>query len=271
MEPSFPIPTMTLDEFVSRLSSNSEVVAILAMGSTGQPDMKPYSDYDVAIVLADNAPLLFTASIWINRQLGDLYFFSTEEIETLLAQKTVQADSLLHKLLGWVASGKILHDPHQCLQQLREIPSASMKVQSSGDPRHQAWFGVNFNLAHNKRYFNSGDPHYWQALEIRLLYCLMDLLTAYFTLRNLPWQGEKAAIVHLKAHDPAFLAQFQHALRHGEMEEKFQDYTALAAQVLEPFGGVWADDECSVLMKENAPVDAGVAWLRQSLCTPYIT
>ncbi|MEE4195171.1 MAG: hypothetical protein V2J07_08235, partial [Anaerolineae bacterium] len=209
------------------------------------------------------------ASIWIDQQLGDIYFFSSEEVKNLLHCRKVDADTTLHKLLDWVRSGRILFDPEGCLAQLRDMPREELVVNHSGSPAHQAWFGINFNFAHNRRYFNSGDERYRQALEIRLLYCLMDLLTGYFVLRELPWRGEKAAIVYLQDNDPDYLTLFLQAIRQSDLAQKFHDYAALVAQTMEGFGGVWARDEGSVLMKANAAVEEGITWLQAALAAQY--
>ena len=160
MSASFIIPNLSLDEIVERLRVSCEVKGVLAMGSTGQPSMKPYSDYDLAIILGKNAPALFTASTWINHQLGDFYFFSQDEINTLLTQKQVTTDTLQKTLLDWARTGTILYDPQQLWNQLKNLSPQDIQVNGIADKIHASWFGVNFNFAHNKRYFNSGDEHY---------------------------------------------------------------------------------------------------------------
>ena len=259
----FQIPPLTLEAFLDRLRDTGQVVGILAMGTTAQPFMKPYSDYDLAIILGEGAPPIFTASVWINQQLGDLYFFSHAEVLRMLSTKTVEADSTLHKLLGWAKTGTLLYDPEKRLTQLRALPPDEIEVQQTAGQAHRTWFGINFNFAHNKRYFNSGDDGYLQALEVRLLYCLMDLLSGYFVLRGIPWKGEKAAIQYLQAHDPDYLASFQQAIRQSELTEKFRLYSLVVQRTTAEFGGIWADDEGSVLMKADAPVKTGIQWLRQ--------
>ena len=261
MTETFQIPHYSFDEVVERLKASSDVLGVLAMGSTGQPSMKPYSDYDLAIILGKNAPALFTASTWINHQLGDLYFFSQEEITELLTQKQVTTDTFQKTLFDWVRTGTILYDPQQLWNQLRNLAPQDIQVNGIADKIHASWFGVNFNFAHNKRYFNSDDERYREALEFRLQYCTYDLLIAYFTLRELSWQGDKSAIIYLQKHDPEFLALFRQTIRQNQLDDKFHTYSSLVEKVLIGYGGIWADDDCSVLMK-NAPVEEGLEWLR---------
>ena len=264
MTATFNIPEMSLDEILERFKSSFDVLGVLAMGSTGQPSMKPYSDYDLAIILGEDAPALFTASIWINHQLGDLYFFSQDEIKTLFTQKQVTTDTLQKTLLDWAQTGTILYDPQQLWNKLRNLAPQDIQVNGISDKIHASWFGVNFNFAHNKRYFNSGDQHYREALEFRLQYCTYDLLISYFTLRELPWQGDKSAIIYLEKHDPEFLALFRQTIRQNQLDDKFHTYSSLVEKVLIGYGGFWADDECSVLMKDD-PVEEGLEWLRKML------
>lgn len=264
MGDTFIIPSLSLEDVVERLKASSDVLGVLAMGSTGQPSMKPYSDYDLAIILGKNAPALFTASTWINHQLGDLYFFSQDEIKNLLTQKQVTTDTLQKTLLDWARTGTILYDPQQLWNKLRNLSPQDIQVNGIADKIHASWFGVNFNFAHNKRYFNSGDERYREALEFRLQYCTYDLLIAYYILRELPWQGDKSAIIYLEKHDPEFLALFRQTIRENQLNDKFHTYSSLVEKVLIGYGGIWAVDECSVLMK-NAPVEDGLCWLKRVL------
>lgn len=259
---SFPIPHMTFGEFLSRLQNAPQVLGLLAMGSTGRSSFKPCSDYDLVIMLEDNTPSLFTASTWIDGQLGDLYFFHRTQIETLIGGKQVNAESVTGKLTEWVQTGTILFDREGLLEGLKSVAKVQSLTMKAGDAAHRIWFGVNFNFAHNRRYFNSGDELYRQALEIRLLYCLMDLLTAYFTLRSLPWEGEKSAIAHLQKHDPDYGELFFRALRETQLENKFNFYTILVERTLSDFGGMWAKDEGSVLMKNGMSEHEGIDWLK---------
>ena len=259
---SFTIPRMTFDDFIHHLQNCPQVSGLLAMGSTGKPHFKSYSDYDLVIVLEDDAPLLFTASTWIDGQLGDLYFFHRTQIETLIRGGQGRARDFAEKLTEWVQTGIILFDREGLLEGL--ISSAKMQTLTvkADDAAHRTWFGINFNFAHNKRYFHSGDKLYRQALEIRLLYCQNDLLIAYFTLRGLPWKGEKTAITYLQKHDPEYSALFFRTLRETQLENKFALYTALVERTVSGFGGVWAKDEGSVVMKDEAPAQDGIDWLK---------
>ena len=259
---SFTIPRMTFDEFLHRLQNSPQVLGFLAMGSIGKPNFKSYSDYDLAIVLEDNAPPLFTASTWIDGQLGDLYFFHRPQIETLIRGEQGRAGGFAEKLTEWVQTGTILFDREGLLEGLKSTAKVQPLTVKADDVAHRTWFGINFNFAHNKRYFNSGDKLYRQALEIRLLYCQNDLLVAYFTLRGFPWEGEKTAITYLQKHDPEYSALFFRTLRETQLENKFALYTALVERTLSGFGGVWAENEGSVMMKDEAPAQDGVDWLK---------
>ena len=261
---SFTIPRMTFDEFIHRLQNAPQVLGLLAMGSTGKPHFKSFSDYDLVIVLEDNAPPLFTASTWIDGKLGDFYFFYRTQIETLIRGEQGRAGGFAKKLTEWVQTGTILFDRTGLLEGLKSTANAQSQtlLVKDTDAIHRTWFGINFNFVHNNRFFNSGDKLYRQALEIRLLYCQNDLLIAYFILRGLPWEGEKTAIPYLQKHDPEYSELFFRTLRETQLENKFALYTALVERTLSGYGGVWNENEGSVLMNDKTPAHDGIDWLK---------
>jgi hypothetical protein len=92
---------------------------------------------------------------------------------------------------------------------------------------------------------------YWQALEIRLLWTIHDCFVGYFTLRNIPWRGEKAAIVWLQAQDPAFLDLIQQCLAENEIARKFQLYEKLITQTIPDEMGMWNAAATTVVLNHS--------------------
>lgn len=66
----------------------------------------------------------------------------------------------------------------------------------------------------------------------------MEVVAHYFTVRGLPWRGEKPAIRHLAAHDPGFLDRLRRCLAEPD-RRKVHHYEELARLALAPVGGLW--------------------------------
>ncbi len=139
---SFSIPQMTFDEFLHRLQNTPNVLGLLAMGSTGKPHFKSYSDYDLVIVLDNNAPSLFAASTWINGQLGDLYFFRQSQIETLIRDEQVSAGSVAGSLIELVQIGTILFDREGLLEGLKSTVKVRTQMGNAANAAHRTGLGL---------------------------------------------------------------------------------------------------------------------------------
>ncbi|WP_420643547.1 hypothetical protein [Candidatus Leptofilum sp.] len=222
---------LSLDELVERLRQQADIDAILLAGTTGQETLKPYSDYDLLIVLNElpQPPSLIITTI--DGVLTELYFLTAAAADEMLANpQTIEANTLHGAFVSMITKGKIVHDATGRLAKLRHI---APKTRFDNILEHQiygAWYSVTYNHAQNLRYFHSGDSLYWEALQCRLLYCISNCLSAYFTLRKLPWRGEKEAIRYLRAHDPDFLALFQTTITAGGLEQQFPKYEQLVGQ-----------------------------------------
>jgi hypothetical protein len=103
-----------------------------------------------------------------------------------------------------------------------------------------AWFGINYNLAQAQRMVQSTDPLYRQTVAIRLaVYGHADIWYGYFTLRKLPWSGDKPAVQYLRTHDPAFLALYEQFIQTADLNQKMTLYAQIAALTTAPLGGLW--------------------------------
>jgi hypothetical protein len=112
---------------------------------------------------------------------------------------------------------------------------------------YSSWHKINYNFIQNIRYFHSGKNVYLQALDVRLLYSIVDIFVGYFILRNIVWEGEKLAIKWLQEKDTDFLKKFQEYLSKTDRAEKVKLYRKLAQRALEPMGGLWKDKSLSIV------------------------
>lgn len=248
---------LSAEAWIERLRASEAVLGLLVMGSTGTARFKPYSDYDLVILLEDLPPRLFAAFTRVGGTLGDFYFFYRAQIEELIEGSTpVDHHSVEAKLIDWLKHGEVLLDRAGLFARLKERAQREILVTSDPSEAYRAWYGINFNLAHNRRMFDSGDPHYRQTVEVRLLFCLMDILQGYFTLREWEWSGEKRAIQILAERDPAFLEAYFAAIRAADLEEKFARYEALANQTIQFYGHAWDERESAVLLRDEFTPEA---------------
>ena len=104
---------------------------------------------------------------------------------------------------------------------------------------YDTWRHIGYAVVHMNRYFASPDPVSQIAVDLRLLYGLSDLMVGYFTVRRVPWRGEKAAIRYWREHDVDFLDRFRACLAERDRASKVACYEELAHRALAPMGGPW--------------------------------
>lgn len=222
------------------------------MGSTAT-QRKPYSDIDMVIILDDHAPDLFTSFTFFHGVILDLYFFKTARLRELLhGDTTISRSSIEGKLIAWLHAGSIVYDPTHILTELKESISISDLNSQSSKDQYNIWFGICFNYYHNKRYFDSNDLRYLDALEVRLLHSLFDLLLARIAFSNSVWTGEKEALLHLEQHDSQFLVNYLQCLRASGLKNKFSLYADLAQQTASLYRPIWDSQDVHSLLNGEA-------------------
>ena len=246
-----PSHKMTLIQVIARLSQHEQVTGILIIGSAAQSQLTPSSDYDLVLVLSHSPVPLHVALTTIDGRLADLLFVTTAQIEDILALvEPLKPDQWLARIVCWLKAGQIAYD------RTGQVARAQTKVQRKDWLRpkdtlgaYGAWFKLNFNLAHTRRIFCSDDLTMRTAAELRLsLYGPSDLLYGYWEVRNLRWEGEKAAVRYLETHDPAYLAAYLEFLRQTDLRRKLALYEQLATQTMAPLGVPWPEDVTAVTL-----------------------
>lgn len=234
---------LPLDTVIKRLAGQEAVDGVLLIGSTGGPNIRDTSDYDLLIVTTEPTPL-HVGMTRIDGRLTDLVFMAAATIDELLALAApVPVNTPLGGLVRWLQSGRIALDRSGRLVQAQAKVSSGAWVQPDGDYTvYHQWFKINYNLRHNQRLIRSDDPLDLLALEMRLLYCLSELTVAYFLVRGLAWDGDKKAIRYWQQHDVAYLVLLQEALAADDLETRQLLYARLAALTLAPAGGLWDED-----------------------------
>ena len=233
-----------LDHVLAQLHANAQVAGVLAIGSLANQTLSPSSDYDLVLVVRDMAPLWYVGVTTIGQRFADLIFVSTDaigQIQRLSA--SIPATHELASIVRWLQHGTILLDRDQVLHHIQQhIQKQSLIEPISDQAAYGAWFATNFNLEVARRYVRSPDALYRTAADMRMaVYGHADLWFNYFTIRKLPWNGDKAAVLYLREHDPAYLAIYQRFTETTNHQAKLACYEQAAMHVTDPLGGLWTD------------------------------
>jgi len=244
----------SLNDVVSKLSSNGNVDALLLCGSTASGKQTKSSDHDLVLVVKEKPDKLLSFFTYIAGAPADIFFYSISEIQRIISDKRAK-DGGETWLMHWLEEGKIAFDHSGKLTELQKMMGT---IFTSLDASAGAYvYKINYNLVNNIRYFESEDQLYHAALEIRLMYSIVEVLTGYFSLRHIYWEGEKMAIRYLKEHDPKYLSVFETACRASNLKDRFLAYQELveltftaeypkwdkevAVSIEGDFGGFWSD------------------------------
>ena len=96
-----------------------------------------------------------------------------------------------------------------------------------------------YNLAQTQRMCDSPDPAYEQAVDLRMLYQLSDLMVDYFNLRGLAWRGEKEAVRYWQTSDAGYFDLFMRCYWERNRVERLRLYAELVNATIEPVGFSW--------------------------------
>lgn len=244
---------LTLDEVAIRLAAHPEIVAIVALGSAADGTMTVASDYDLLVILHD-APAPMTLILTrIEQRVAEVVLMAGHELQRILHHLPTRPEGSSEVgLARRLADGRILFDRGGMLAQAQSMARTTLpQLSVSEAQRYVAWFNINYSLRMLIPMLMADDPAHRFAVRYRLHAQIGDLCVRYFTVRDLPWRGEKAAYRHWQRHDPAFLALLETFLAESNGREKANTYRELARHALAPVGGIW--DESAVVA--DAPAE----------------
>src|SRR5688572_22768349 len=226
---------LTLDQVVAALARSPLIDAVVLIGSATER-LRPESDLDLIVVLDAAAPPLGVGLTHVDGRLADVLFVRSDALAALAEalRSGVPLAPEPAALAAWLARGRVRHDRTGLAATAADLArghTAPMQPPTLAD-RYALWFSVNFNVLHTERMLSSADPLYHEAIDVRFLYQLLDLFSGYFRVRGLAAGGEKHALRHLAAHDPAYLALFQECLREPDHARRVSLYRELAEATL---------------------------------------
>jgi len=229
----------SLQEIITKLSQNDNIDALLLCGSTATEKQTKSSDYDLVLVVKEKPEKLLSLFTYINGLPADIFFYSLADIKRIISDKQAKEGGETW-LIHWLPKGKISFDKSGDLSKLQSMIS---EIQCPPDTSAStSAYKVNYNLVNNTRYFESNDPLYHSALEIRLLYSIVEALVGYFSMRHIYWEGEKKAIQYLEDKDPEYLSIFQKTARASDLRDKFSAYRDLVEKSFTTEYAKWDKD-----------------------------
>lgn len=242
---------LSLSNLIEKLKSSPRVKGIFTIGATATK-MNPSSDIDFAVILDKNSEGIKSVYTMIENRFSDIFFFDIGFLNRLKSKQEVSVNNFDGMFLNWLANGKIEFDPENLLSVLREEITRRPPIQQiTESEKRDFWIKTNYNFIANSRYYNSSDKLYHQALEFRLLYSVIELITAYFSFRDIPWQGEKTAVKYFEQNDPEFFLIFQKYSKSANLDEKMKYYLQLFERIFFGECQKWPDDFIVAVSNQN--------------------
>ena len=257
---------MDFRSLVEHLKASQNVDGLLFLGSTGQSTLNAFSDRDLLIVLNERDPSITNGTVFCDDILVDLVIVTRKQIEDLIITEpgSISLSDSRASFFNWVLSGIIVLDRCGCLVLLRDTlrRNKSMPKLTEGEAVSRSDHTI-YNLAQTQRMSGSPDPFYQQAVDLKMLRQLSDLMVDYFNLRGLPWRGEKEAIRHWKSLDPGYIDLFMRCYWERCQAQRVRLYAELVKATIEPIGFRWYTDGPNFVLsppsdmtRENLPKSA---------------
>lgn len=218
---------ISLVSLVEKLKSSPRVKGVFSAGTTATK-LTPSSDIDLIIIIDKNSEGIKSIFTTIENRFSDIFFFDIDFLNQLKTKSEVLGNNFDGMFLAWLATGKIEYDPENLLLEIKnKFKNTSLTQKISESEKRDFWVKTNYNFIANSRYYNSTDEIYHKALEFRLLYSVVELVTAYFSFRGIPWRGEKSAVKYLRQNDQNFLSAFEKYSTSNSLTEKMKFYTEM--------------------------------------------
>jgi len=246
--------TDILSQIINNLGKHQDVDGVFVTGSQGD-EHKPYSDIDLVIILNKNDNKISSLYTWIGDKFADVFFFDLSDLENLFIKNDIEANSMSAIFIDWLLKATVYFDKSGILGKLKNN-SATKKFSIPVSEKQQFCQKINYNLVANTRYFQSNDPLYHVALEIRLLYSVSEILCAYFEFRNIPWRGEKTAIKYFRENDRDFYDKFISYTKASNLDDRFKVYQALVKSTFTDEYKEWVVGDILPQSKNNKDIES---------------
>lgn len=250
---------LTLSDTLTHLSAADNVDGLALFGSLPDPSaytLNPASDIDL-LILVNNAPIqIFQMLTHIDGHTADIVFVETSTADALLEKREpVPMASFEGMFIQKMQTARIVHDKSDRLRRIQEYAQTRsadpLFLPTNESDLYAIWFWLNLGLHHLKRMSLNPDPVYQTAVDITLMGALSSIGRDYCRIRNIAWQGEKAAIRYWMTHDPDYLDLLRACISDGERAGKLTRYEQLIARTIEPIGALWKEGATAVYLRDK--------------------
>ncbi|MSU45499.1 MAG: nucleotidyltransferase domain-containing protein [Candidatus Zambryskibacteria bacterium] len=230
----------TFENLIETLNNHEDIDAVLLVGSRARGEEKVYSDIDLAVIFKENKEKLFSLFQYIDNRPADIFFYDIAQLQKLLTDEIISANTMDGVLISWLEKGNVLFDKSGTLTSFKGSSNDLKKKLEVPATEVSRWDSlINSAYITNKRYFESNNPEYHELLEIKLLQDLYNIFMGYFEFRNIPWTGEKQMLRYLKEKDSEFYNLYNTCLKAQSLQEKFSTYSILVKKVFDGDCGMW--------------------------------
>lgn len=257
-----PSAQFSLEQVIAALSASPLIDGIALFGSRAGTHDNPISDYDLLLLVTKLPVPIFQMFTHIGGRMADLVFLETVAADHILAQaKPVAPNSFDGMQLQKMFTAHIVYDASGRLARLQQHAHQrqdNLFLPVSENALYDACFWPNHALYHMKRMAQSDDPTYLTAVDMMLTTSLSGLWRAYYQVRDLRWQGEKAAVRYWQVNDPDYLQRLRECMAEPDQHKKLALYEALLRHTLAPVAPLWEGDVSAVYLRDTPHTDANL-------------
>lgn len=246
----------SLNKVIENLKLNDDIDSVFLTGSNAVNKSKSYSDIDLVVILKENKNSLYSLYKWIDGIFVEVFFFDMSDIQRIASSKNIDSDNFDAILLDWIRKSNIYFDKSGMITNLKSKLSEIDTSHVSEKSKRGYWQRINHNYIADKRYFESNDPTYHEALEVKLFYSMEQVICGYFALRDVPWRGEKNAVLYMKESAKDFYKIFQYYTSATSLAERFKAYSQMIDLVFTDEYIKWTEKDELILKKDFSIVDS---------------
>ena len=222
-----------LDTLITTLKLKPEVDSVFVTGSVGRGEATTSSDLDLVVVLSANPTGIRSAYQYIDGTFSDIFFFTTSEVEEVLALGSVDANDIRGMLVSWVQQGMIRFDTSGAVTRLAAV-AQTIELTVSVNEKENKMHTISYDFLRCERYVRSDDVDKQMALELMLPSAVLGLVVAFLTLRDEPWRGEREAMRYIKAQDEVFYELYGSFVDSTSLRARMQVYRTMITRTLPP-------------------------------------
>lgn len=255
----------SLTKIIEKLQVSNGIDAVFLTGSHGVKESKSYSDIDLVVILKENKNNIYSLYRWIDGIFADIFFFDLADLERINKNINKLDNPTDGVFIDWLKKADIKFDKSGTLSGLKNVIKNSKESPLSNVSKDSFWQKINYNFVTNKRYFESKDPLYLEALEVRLLYSVVEVICGHLSFKNIAWRGEKGAVTYLKNNHPDFYNLFTEYSKSSSLNVRFGLYTQMIDLVFTNEYKKWTENDEIIIKKDFSVVnrdDEAVSYIK---------